>query len=1108
MISQILNSAFFELSIKRRQLSTYVYFAIFLIFAFIITLAAGGAFKGVVVSFGLSNKVIINSPFALNLYISLLNAFGLFIIAPIFGQAIYKDFGAEFEQIIYSTAAKSSSILIGRFIGALLTLIFIFSGIAVGIYLGTLMPTIQQNLIGEQRLLAYIYPYLINVIPNTIIFGSIFYLIISKTKSMAAVYISGIVIFMGWNLSGQLMQDIDNKMLLALVDPFNLNATSNVTEYWSIEDQNSRFVTLTSYILYNRIFWGIIGLISLSLSLFNFSIQKKVSRKKGKETVGNEQSAIQETPQPSYKPLKANFESSSSLNTFLRQFKFEVSQILSSIYFKSICLAGVLYLIIVSFQLGKMFGTTTYPVTYKVLDLIGGSFNLFIIIIIALYAGEAIWREKDNKINQIIDACPVSNLNLILSKTLSLVFIAAFLFFIILISGLLIQVFKGYTHFELSLYLNHLYGLKIFSTIAVILLAISFHVITHNKYISHGLIILYYIAYTWLPSLGFEHELYLYDSSAVPMYSDMNGFGRFLKKFYIYRLYWLSLASLLFITSLLFWPRGANENLRKRFEEAKRRFTSKKLALLSLILVISFISFGSYIFYNTNIRNEYVTTQETEEFKVDYEKRFKSFQDTSELTPIEVKAFVDIFPYQAKMNSKLSIILENKTEEDIKTLFLNFNKDTMYRYSFDRKISQTNKDKVQPVEIITFEKAVKPSEKVKMTFEVSVDRSYFANGAQDRSIVQNGTFFNNFQYFFTIGYQEGKELSEEKTRKKYDLAKKLRMPDLNDKEAWNKRYFGGHTIKFETVVSTAKDQIAIAPGYLKRKWLEKDRAYFHYKMDQPILNFYAFLSARYELKKDKWKDVNIEIYHHPNHEYNLDRMIESTKMSLEYYTQNFSPYQHKQYRILEFPRYESFAQAFPNTIPFSESIGFIAKIDDNNPKDIDYPFYVNAHELGHQWWAHQLIGAGVQGATMLSESFSQYSALMVMKKKYGREKMGKFLKYELDRYLRGRSKENDRELPLYRNENQQYLHYRKGSLVMYALQDYLGEDTVNQVLKEYLKEYPVSKSAPYTTTNDFLKILYAKTLKEDHKLIEDLFEKIVLFHNRALSANYKKLKEE
>jgi len=120
-------------------------------------------------------------------------------------------------------------------------------------------------------------------------------------------------------------------------------------------------------------------------------------------------------------------------------------------------------------------------------------------------------------------------------------------------------------------------------------------------------------------------------------------------------------------------------------------------------------------------------------------------------------------------------------------------------------------------------------------------------------------------------------------------------------------------------------------------------------MDSPILHFYAFQSARYQIKRDSWKGVNIEIYYHKGHEYNLDRMIESIKSSLAYYTENFSPYQHRQVRIIEFPRYASFAQSFPNTIPFSESIGFIAKMDKDDPESIDVPFYVTAHEVAHQW---------------------------------------------------------------------------------------------------------------------------------------------------------------
>ena len=155
-------------------------------------------------------------------------------------------------------------------------------------------------------------------------------------------------------------------------------------------------------------------------------------------------------------------------------------------------------------------------------------------------------------------------------------------------------------------------------------------------------------------------------------------------------------------------------------------------------------------------------------------------------------------------------------------------------------------------------------------------------------------------------------------------------------------------------------------------------------------------------------------------------MVKGIKKSLDYYTTKFGPYQHHQVRIVEFPRYEQFAQSFPNTIPFSESIGFIARVDDAKPDDIDYPFYVTAHEVAHQWWAHQVISGDVQGATLLSETMAQYSALMVMKHEYGADKMKKFLRYELDRYLHGRSTAKRAEMPLVRGREPAVHPLRQG----------------------------------------------------------------------------------
>ena len=146
-----------------------------------------------------------------------------------------------------------------------------------------------------------------------------------------------------------------------------------------------------------------------------------------------------------------------------------------------------------------------------------------------------------------------------------------------------------------------------------------------------------------------------------------------------------------------------------------------------------------------------------------------------------------------------------------------------------------------------------------------------------------------------------------------------------------------------------------------------------------------------------------------------------------------------------------------------------------------------------------MIGGDVQGSTLLSETLAQYSALMVMKKKYGEAKMQKFLAYELDRYLIGRSTEQKKELPLGRVENQPYVHYRKGSLVMYALVDYIGEDNLNRAIRAFRDE-TAYKGPPYPNATQFLEHVRAVTPSQYQYVIDDMFESITLYDNRATAA--------
>jgi ABC-2 type transport system permease protein len=135
---------------------------------------------------------------------------------------------------------------------------------------------------------------------------------------------------------------------------------------------------------------------------------------------------------------------------------------------------------------------------------------------------------------------------------------------------------------------------------------------------------------------------------------------------------------------------------------------------------------------------------------------------------------------------------------------------------------------------------------------------------------------------------------------------------------------------------------------------------------------------------------------------------------------------------------------------------------------------------------------------------SEYSSLKVLEKEYGAEQMRVFLKDALDKYLRGRRFESQKELPLMYNENQQYIHYNKGSLVLYAVSDYLGEKKMNNILKTYVDQVAFQEP-PYTTSVELVNLLKSQTPDSLQYLIKDMFETITLYDNQALKATYEVL---
>ena len=1102
------NIFLFELDQRLRRLSTYVYFGVFFALGCLFILMSGGAFTDASVDFGTGGKVLINSPYALNSVITYICFFGIIIIAAIAGQATYQDIDNNSAVFFYTSPITKLDYLGGRFLAAFVLQIFIFSSVGLGAWIGTLLPWLDKTRLGPQIAGAYFQPYIINVLPNLLFLTAIFFALAALTRKMLPVYVASILVLIGYLAVTQNSAALTPSVRFALFDPLGGAAIDRITRYWPPFQRNTQLIPLQGILLANRAVWLGIGAIFLVLTYVKVCFAYPAERSKRRRPSAEAEPVPAAESLPLAHPV---FSAGASLRQLVSLTRIQFTETTKNIFFLVLMLAGGVFAIFTASGINDPLSAASYPVTYQMLENAGVGFALFALAIIIFSSGELVWRERDAQLNQVMDAFPLQRWVLFSSKLLALMLVQVLVVLLILASGLIVQIAQGYYHFQLGLYFRELFLNRLTALCILCVLAIFVQTVVNNKYLGHFVMVLYLVATIALPPAGFQHYLYRFGQTPTITYSDMNGYGPFVQPLFWFRLYWAIAAVLLAILTNLLWVRGTESSWRVRLDLAAARFSRATLTG-TIACVVLMTGVGGYIFYNTNVLNPYATTFKIDEWRAQYEKKYRQYWSLPQPRITDVTTEVDIYPEKRSVSVHGTMWLENKTSADIDRIAL-----TVWpvdlapippphihvdKLSFAGGQTALIEDPTLGFYLYRLPAPLPPQGRIQLDFALQYDNPGFQNSAINTDIVRNGTFVND-RYLPYVGYAPDIELTDDSARHRHGLEKARRLPKLDDVAArqYNSGSFDADWINFEATVSTSADQIAIAPGYLQKEWEQDGRRYFHYKMDAPIMNIYSIQSARYAVRRDRWQNVNLEIYYQPGHEFNLDIMMESVKETLAYCSANFSPFQFHQLRIIEFPRYQQFAASYANTIPFSESIGFITKVS-KRADAVDLPFYVTAHETGHQWWGHQVMSSYVQGATSIEETMAQYTALMVMKHHFGAESMKKFLRYELDQYLRGRGQERNEENPLYEvDPNQGYIHYNKGAMVMYALQDYIGEDKVNQAIRKFLQAHAF-KGAPYPTSLELEGYFRKVTPPEYQYLFDDLFQNITLYDDRALSADY------
>ncbi|MGS2726225.1 M1 family aminopeptidase [Psychroserpens sp. BH13MA-6] len=1084
----------FEIQYRLKRPDTYVFFLFLFLFSMV---GVDFIFQGA--DLGLMKK---NSPIVIAKTMGAITGIFMILASMIMGVSVLRDFEYNIESLVFSTPIQKKDYLLGRFLGSFAVLLFAFTGILFGMMLGEFMPWNTPDDLLDFNAFLYVKTFLIVTLPTLFFGASLFFVTGALSRNLVVVYTQGIILFVVFMLT----KAITSEFWQAILDPFSLTTTTFVTKSWSAAEKSTEALPFLGALLYNKLFWMALGIVALiyGYKKFSFNVLKE-KRSKGKKPQILKPIGTLHVNDVVIPHAKKHYGTLSKLLQ-LRQFSwFYFISICKQPSFWGIVICGMIIILINSVNLGTVYGVDSYPATYFIVEELQETSIYFFIIILVFYSGELVWKERTMKLDLIYDATPMSSLMKLAGKYIGINLIYVVLMMALMLSGILFQTLSGYYNYELQVYFYGFF-LEILPILALYtFIAFFIQSVVNHKFVGIMLVIVFFMATIAMGLVGFDHDLYFFGGSALGTYSDMNGYGHLLQPYLLIKLYWLLFGMQLLMIASLVSVRGVETPILKRIKVAKNR-ASKPLIRLFVFILLAFVTVGGVIFYNTNILNDYWTTSEATEFRVAYETELKQFEYIPQPKIVDVNLQLELYPETRDYTVEGHYLLKNTTSKnmasihiqkliegnvtlDSLTLEVGFTKDHQYE-KFDYTICN-------------LKEPLQPGDSVRMYFKQRFTTKGFESGSSNVNINHNGTFFNNSD-LPTIGYQRKYELSDPKERDDYKLPKRSQKADRDHSDELVNARSGSDSdgIQFEIIMGTSDDQTAIAPGNLLRQWTENNRNYFHYKMDVPMINFYAMVSAKYETKRDIWispendsaKPVDLEIYYHKDHLYNIDRMMAAMKASLRYYSTNFSPYQYEQLRIMEFPRYAQFAQSFPGTIPFSESIGFVLDIDDE--QDVDMAFYVTAHEIAHQWFGMQVEAANVKGQLFILETLSQYAAMMVLKDSYSEEKLLQFLEIQKVKYKEGQDKATVEEPALALVENQNYVYYAKGAIAMYELQKHLGEAQVNKALKRFLADWNTTNGTlktltnRYATSEDLLGYFREVTPDSLQYLITDLFEDV------------------
>lgn len=1087
----------YELMYQARTYSTWFYFLLLLVLTYLM-----GAI--VFVDEPIRGSYFLNAPYVVAL-VSLISFFflGLLVVAPFAGNAAARDIETRMHPLMNTTPIRKHIYLGGRFLAAFTLGSIVMLAIPLGLVIVSFFPIDHAELLGPINPVAYISTYFFLVLPNTFIAVALMFAVAVFIRRGMISYLIAVLIGVTVLFSWQFIAEGEKNWNLAkLTDPLGITIIQDLDIMWTAVDKNALMPGLQKSTLLNRLLWCSISLGMLVLSYLLFkkapsgTLSKKELKRQNTNTffIGEKLNRTESFP-VIIPVIKQNFDFSTRIVQWSAITRESFLLIAKGWGWVAVICLLAFVILTGPRSFSDYYDIPELPTTGKLLAEIENVTThgiwLIIPLLIIYYAGELVWRERDARLNEIVGAAPVPVWVSFAGKFTGMFFALIVLQLLLIIAGILVQLQLGYYNFKIDVYFKILLGIRLADYVLLAALAFTVHVVLNQKYMAHMVTVIIYLSALFGPYFGIESGLLMYGYDPGWVYSDMRVLHPYIYPLVLYKMYWLAWALLLVVIANLAWTRGTENNKWKIFRQGIRKLSHlSKGVVASAILII--ISCGGFIYYNTHILHPRTADIETPEWKADYEKKYRKYADSPQPSMAKIKLRAEMYPERGAVEFRGSYSLVNRTVLRIDTIYISTSPGIEnHSVTFNRPVTSVLIDDEFDFRVYMLDKPLFPGDSLQLDFHVSYDPQGFPNAHINSPVVKNGSYFEN-HWLPSIGYQKRREILDSDERKMYALLSEPKTILEEGSEA-------GDRIDFEAIVGTLEGQIAIAPGKLVRKWTENQRNYFHYATDVPIKDKFGFFSADYSFVESQWEPdtgnvVDIQIFHHPEHTLNLERMMKGVQTSLEYLTRELGSYPHSVIRLVEVPGYPKGLFAYPMNILYRE--GFALLNPDEGQRDIDIPFATVAHEVAHQWWGSQLSPAPVRGAALLTESLAWFSALEIVEGSKGKQHFKSMIQLMRDDYYTPQARADEPLLKATRHN----LIYRKGPLALYALREYIGKDKMRMALLDLFKENGLGK-APLPLPSDLYSKLENVTPDSLRYLLHDLFAANTFWELKTEKAN-------